>query len=48
MRPDCTLGLAAGSPPIGTYDQLVECKRYERVIHSPGDVDSGMELRDVK
>lgn len=27
MRPDCVLGLATGSTPIGTYDQLV--KWYE-------------------
>ena len=24
LRPDCVLGLATGSSPIGTYDQLVE------------------------
>ena len=24
MKPDCTLGLATGSSPIGIYDQLVE------------------------
>lgn len=24
MKPDCVLGLATGSSPIGTYDQLVE------------------------
>lgn len=24
MKPDCTLGLATGTSPIGTYDQLVE------------------------
>ena len=24
MKPDCILGLATGSTPIGTYDQLVE------------------------
>ena len=23
MKPDCVLGLATGSTPIGTYDQLV-------------------------
>ena len=32
MKPDCTLGLATGSTPIGTYDQLVEW--YEK-----GDID---------
>ena len=32
LKPDCVLGLATGSTPIGTYDQLVE--RYER-----GEVD---------
>ena len=24
LKPDCVLGLATGSSPIGTYDQLVE------------------------
>ncbi len=24
MKPNCVLGLATGSTPIGTYDQLVE------------------------
>lgn len=32
MKPDCTLGLATGSTPIGTYEELVE--RYEK-----GDLD---------
>lgn len=32
MKPDCVLGLATGSTPIGTYAQLVE--RYEK-----GDLD---------
>lgn len=32
MKPDCVLGLATGSTPIGTYEQLV--KRYEK-----GDLD---------
>jgi len=32
LKPDCVLGLATGSTPIGTYDQLVE--RYER-----GEID---------
>lgn len=32
MKPDCVLGLATGSTPIGTYDQLVEW--YEK-----GDLD---------
>ena len=31
-KPECVLGLATGSTPIGTYDQLVE--RYEK-----GDLD---------
>lgn len=30
LKPDCVLGLATGSTPIGTYDQLVEW--YERVM----------------
>ena len=32
MKPDCVLGLATGSSPIGTYQQLIE--RYEM-----GDLD---------
>ena len=32
LKPDCVLGLATGSSPIGTYDQLVEW--YEK-----GDLD---------
>lgn len=32
MKPDCVLGLATGSSPIGTYEQLVE--RYKN-----GDLD---------
>ena len=27
MKPNCVLGLATGSTPIGTYDQLVEIGR---------------------
>ena len=32
MKPDCVLGLATGSSPVGTYEQLV--KWYEK-----GDLD---------
>ena len=32
MKPNCVLGLAAGSTPIGTYDQLVEW-------YNKGDLD---------
>ena len=32
MKPDCVLGLATGSSPLGTYQQLIE--RYEQ-----GDLD---------
>ncbi len=32
MKPDCVLGLATGSTPIGTYKQLIEW--YEQ-----GDLD---------
>ena len=32
LKPDCVLGLATGSTPIGTYDQLVNW--YEK-----GDLD---------
>ncbi len=34
MKPDCVLGLATGSSPVGTYRQLIEW--YEK-----GDVDFG-------
>ena len=30
MKPDCVLGLATGSTPIGTYEKLVEW--YEKGI----------------
>ena len=32
MKPDCVLGLATGSSPIGTYRQLIEW-------YNKGDVD---------
>ena len=32
MKPDCVLGLATGSTPIGAYEQL--CRWYEK-----GDID---------
>ena len=32
MKPDCVLGLATGSSPIGTYKQLIEW-------YNKGDVD---------
>ena len=32
LKPDCVLGLATGSTPIGTYKELV--RRYDR-----GDLD---------
>ena len=32
MKPDCVLGLATGSTPIGTYNQLVEW-------YNKGDLD---------
>ena len=34
LKPDCVLGLATGSSPIGTYDQLVEW-------YKKGDLRSG-------
>lgn len=34
MKPNCVLGLATGSTPIGTYDQLVEW-------YNKGDLDFG-------
>ena len=33
MKPDCVLGLATGSSPIGTYRQLIDW-------YNKGDVDS--------
>lgn len=32
MKPDCVLGLATGSTPIGTYDQLINW-------YKKGDID---------
>ena len=32
MKPDCVLGLATGSSPIGTYKQLIDW-------HKKGDLD---------
>ena len=32
MKPDCILGLATGSTPIGTYDQLINW-------YKKGDID---------
>ena len=32
MKPDCVLGLATGSTPVGTYEELI--RRYEQ-----GDLD---------
>ena len=32
MKPDCVLGLATGSSPIGTYEQLVKA-------YNNGDLD---------
>ena len=31
MKPDCVLGLATGSSPVGTYKQLIEWynKKYQ-------------------
>lgn len=39
MKPDCVLGLATGSSPVGTYKQLIEW-------HSKGDLDFS-EVRSV-
>lgn len=39
LKPDCVLGLATGSTPIGTYDQLVEW-------YKKGDIDFS-EVRSV-
>lgn len=38
MKPDCVLGLATGSTPIGTYKQLIEW--YEKGDLDFGDVSS--------
>lgn len=32
LKPECVLGLATGSTPVGTYEQLVEW-------HKKGDLD---------
>ena len=39
MKPDCVLGLATGSTPIGTYEKLVEW--YEK-----GDLDFSQVTSD--
>lgn len=35
MKPNCVLGLATGSTPIGLYKQLVECldQSHRRFLH---------------
>ena len=33
MKPDCVLGLATGSTPVGTYAQLVEWYKKLSLIH---------------
>lgn len=41
MKPDCVLGLATGSSPIGTYDRLVE-------MYEQGDLDfSGISTANL-
>ena len=30
-KPDCVLGLATGSTPIGTYDKLIEAYKSKEV-----------------
>lgn len=35
MKPDCILGLATGSTPIGTYDQLID-PRGSMGVHAAG------------
>ena len=32
LKPDCMLGLATGSSPIGTYDELVRNTKQEILI----------------
>ena len=33
MKPDCVLGLATGSSPVGTYQQLIEWYKKEGIHH---------------
>lgn len=37
MKPDCVLGLATGSTPIGTYKQLIEWYEQGDLDFSPGN-----------
>ena len=48
LKPDCMLGLATGSSPIGTYEELV--KKYEGISGVPVDVKIKYQkrLRDGK
>ena len=32
MKPDCVLGLATGSTPIGLYKQLVESRKRSELL----------------
>ena len=40
MKPNCVLGLATGSTPIGTYDQLVEWYNNCLLYTSPSPRDA--------
>ena len=31
IKPDCVLGLATGSSPVGTYKKLIEANDYEAI-----------------
>lgn len=43
MKPDCVLGLATGSTPVGAYKQLVQWFQkgdlYNKIIHDLGGID---------
>ena len=40
LKPDCVLGLATGSTPIGTYDQLVDWYNNCLLYTSPSPRDT--------
>ena len=44
MKPDCVLGLATGSSPVGTYKQLIEW--YNKKDLDFSDVSILMNIKD--
>ena len=46
MKPDCVLGLATGSTPIGTYEQLIRWYEKETWIFPESEVSIWTNIRD--